>query len=246
MVPEVTMTREEQAIQRMIDKITTDIQENPKRVGTAERQLLDLLTRAQDECYFGIEQGAPIQQYALFPIPKGSFYLEGTDLSTHKMLGDIAKLVEACVAWDKYRVSHLGQQYSDINQAGIDATPFVPSAVIHENITNTAEYMNRYISEHDILEEEEDAKDFMCSEIGKQRGFCPSGIGEEVYVHDTTNNPALSKYLQYQADPENVKGEPRYDVKTDAKCAIMSAYVKQYQLGEEARDIIMDAAGCKI
>jgi len=255
--PEVKLTREERTIQRMIDKITTDLQENPKRVGTAERQLLDLLTRAQDECYFGIEQGAPIQQYALFPIPKGSFYLEGTDLSTHKMLGDIAKLVEACVAWDKYRFSHLGQQYLDIaiasasvtgleTQRQLDRQEFVDAFMV--NITQTDEWRNAAISAHDILEEEEDAADFMCSMEGQQRGLCSEffyGMNRGGYV-DTTDNPILSKYLQYRAEPESAVGEPRYDMTTNAKCAIMSAYVKQYELGEEARDIIMKAAGCKI
>ena len=245
-VPEVTMTREERDIQRMIDRIELDLQERPDKVPNADRQLLILLKRAQDECYFGIEQGAPIQQYALFAIPKGNLYIDDTDFSKYNMLGKLAKLIEACTAWDKYRFTHLGQQYADINQAGIDATPFVPSAVIHENITNSIAYMQRYISEHDILEEEEDAAKYMCSVLGKQRGFCPSGIGEEIYVPDTSENPVLSKYLQYRAEPESAIGEPKYDVTTNAKCAILSGYVKQFELSDESRDIIMQEAGCKI
>ena len=243
-----SLTREEKQIQRMIDKITIDLQENPKRVGIADRQLLDLLTRVQDECYFGIEQGAPIQQYALFPIPKGSFYLEGTDLATHKMLGDIARLVEACTAWDKYRFSHLGQQYADINQAGIDATPFVPSAILSENVTNTAEYMNRFISEHNIIEAEEDAAEYMCSMEGQQRGLCSEffyGMNRGGYV-DTTNNPILSKYLQYKAQPELAVGEPRYDVTENPKCYILHSFIVQNEISKENGDIMLDAAGCKI
>jgi len=247
-VPEVTMTREERNIQRIIDKIELDLQERPDAVPNADRQLLILLQRAQDECYFGIEQGAPIQQYALFAIPKGSLYIDDTDFSRNQMLGDIAKLIEACIGWDKYRVSHLGQQYADINQAGIDATPFVPSAVLGENVTNTKEYMERFISEHDILEEEEDAADFMCSMKGQQRGLCSEffyGTNRGGYV-DTTDNPILSKYLQYKAQPELAVGEPRYDVTENPKCYILHSFITRNEISKENGDIMLEAAGCKI
>jgi len=244
--PEEELTREERDIQRMIDRIELDLQERPDAVPIADQQLLILLKRAQDECYFGIEQGAPIQQYALFAIPKGSLYIDDVDLAKYNMLGKIAKLIEACTAWDKYRFTHLGQQYADINQAGIDATPFVPSAVLSENVTNTKEYIERFIGAHDIIEEEEDAAKFMCSVLGKQRGLCPEAIGEDVYIPDTTDNPVLSKYLQYRAEPESALGEPKYDVTTNAKCAILSGYVKQFELSDESRDIIMQEAGCKV
>ena len=245
---EVTMTREEQDIQRMIDKIELDLQENPDAVPNADKQLLILLKRAQDECYFGIEQGAPIQQYALFAIPKGNLYIDDTDFSKYNMLGKLAKLIEACTAWDKYRVSHLGQQYSDINQAGLDATPFVPSAVLGENVTNTKEYMERFISEHDIIEEEEDAADFMCSMEGQQRGLCSEffyGMNRGGYV-DTTDNPILSKYLQYKAQPELAVGEPRYDVTENPKCYILHSFIVQNEISKENGDIMLEAAGCKI
>ena len=243
---EIKLTAEERDIQRTIDRIEQDLIDRPDSVPNADKQLLLLLKRAQEECYFGIEQGAPIQQYALFGYPKGNLYIDDTDFSRHLALGNIAKLIEACKGWDKYRFSHLGQQYADINQAGIDATPFVTSAELGENVTNTIEYMQRFISEHDILEEAEIAQDYKCSALGKQRGFCPEGIGTEVYTHDTSSNPVLSKYLQYRASPESAVGEPIYDVKTDAKCAILSGYVKQFELSEESRDVIMQEAGCKI
>jgi len=243
---ELKLTREEQDIQRTIDRIEQDLIDRPDAVPNADKQLLILLKRAQEECYFGIEQGAPIQQYALFGYPKGNLYIDDTDFSRNLKLGNIAKLIEACIGWDKYRFSHLGQQYADINQAGIDATPFVPSAVLGENVTNTIEYMQRFISEHDILEEAEEAQEYKCSTLGKQRGFCPEGIGTEPYEHDTSSNPVLSKYLQYRAEPERAIGEPRYDVKTDSKCYTLASFAKQHQLDEESRRALLIAGGCAV
>ncbi len=249
------MTREEKDIQRTIDRIEQDLIEDRESVPNADKQLLILLKRAQSECYFGVDQGQPIQAYALFGIPDGFLYIDETDFSKHSQLGKIAKLIEACTAWDKYRFTHLGQQYSDIAQAFNDqeiklelrqAGQKLFFDAFMENITNSDEYLNRAISEHDILEEEEDAKGFMCSVIGKQRGFCPSGIGEDVYVHDTTNNPALSKYLQYKASPENTVGEPKYSVKTDPKCYTLESFAKQYELDEEARKSLLEAGGCRV
>ncbi len=240
------MTREEKDIQRTIDRIEQDLIEDRESVPNADKQLLILLKRAQSECYFGVDQGQPIQAYALFGIPDGFLYIDETDFSKHSQLGKIAKLIEACKGWDKYRVTHLGEQYSDIAQATADATIWEPSATLTGNVTNTDEFMNRAISEHDILEEAEEAQDYKCSTLGKQRGFCPEGIGESVYVHDTTNNPALSKYLQYKADPENQVGEPKYSVKTNAKCYTLESFAKQYELDEEARKALLEAGGCRV
>lgn len=245
---ELKLTREERDIQRTIDRIEQDLIDRPDAVPNADKQLLILLKRAQDECYFGIEQGAPIQAYALFGIPAGSLYIDDTDFSRHVQLGKIAKLIEACIGWDKYRVSHLGQQYSDINQAGIDATPFVPSAVISENVTNTIEYMQRFISEHDVIEEAEDAAEFMCTKEGKSRGLCGKefgGVNKGGYVN-TTDNPIISKYLAYRASPEDTKGEARYDVKTDSKCYTLASFAKQHELDEDSRRALLIAGGCTV
>jgi len=247
-VPEVTMTREERDIQRMIDKIELDLQENPDAVPNVDRQLLILLKKAQDLCEFGIEEGQPIQTYARFAIPKGFLYSDDTDFSKNKMYGDIYRKVEECGGWDKYKVSHLGPQYADIYNATVNFVPWSPSAILPVNVTNTAAYMNRFISEHKILEEEEDAAEFMCSVIGKQRGLCPhepTGINLSGYA-DISDNPVLRKYFQYKIEPESAVGEPKYDVTTNAKCAILSGYVKQFELSDESRDIIMQEAGCKI
>lgn len=256
-IPEVTMTREEKEIQRVIDRITDDLETRPDAVPQADKQLLELLLRAQDKCEFGIEEGQPIQTYQIFSIPKGYFYPEDTDFSKYNMLGKITRLVQACVDWEEYKVEWLGPQYDNIRKANEEAITIAENRNISrdlfakewmklENITIADEYMNAAISKHDILEEEEDAAKFMCSEIGKQRGFCPSGIGEDVYVYDGTNNPALAKYLEYKADPENQVGEPRYSVSTDPKCYTLESFSKQYDLDEESRRALLEAAGCRL
>ncbi len=240
------MTREQKDIQRTIDRIEQDLIDRPNKVPHADKQLLILLKRAQSECYFGVDQGQPIQAYALFGIPDGFLYIDDTDFSKYSKLGKIAKLIEACIGWDKYRFTHLGQQYSDIAQATLDATTWTPNATLSTNVTNTNEFMNRAISEHDILEEAETAQDYKCSVSGKQRGFCPSGIGEDIYEHDTTDNPVLSKYLQYKESPENAVAEPKYSVKTNAKCYTLESFAKQYELDEEARKALLEAGGCRV
>jgi len=243
--PEITMTREERDIQRMIDRIELDLQERPDKVPNADRQLLELLLRTQEVCEFGIEEGQPIQTYQIFAIPEGYFYPEDTDFSKYNMLGKITKLVEACTKWTDYKTKWLGPQYANIYNATVNFVPWSPTATIPYNVTITDEYMNAAISPHDILEEEEDAAEFMCSVLGKQRGLCPEAIGEDVYVPDTTNNPALSKYLQYRDDPENAIGEPRYSVSTNPKCYTLSSFAKQYDLSEQATNDLLQAGGCK-
>jgi len=250
-----SLTREQTDILRTIERIEKDLIEDRESVPNADKQLLILLKRAQDECYFGVDQGAPIQAYALFGIPSGFLYIDDTDFSKYTQLGKIAQLIEACRAWDKYRFTHLGQQYSDIAAANVavtgieaqrilDRQTFTDAALV--NITQTDEYRNAVISAHDILEEEEDAADFMCSVEGKQRGMCPSGIGEDVYVYDGTNNPAIMKYKAYLADQEAAVGEPIYSVSTNPKCAILASFIVQYELDEQAEDDMLRAAGCRL
>jgi len=250
-----SLTREERDIQRTIDRIEQDLIDRPDTVPNAEKQLLILLKRAQDECYFGVEQGQPIQAYALFGIPKGDLYIDDTDFSKYTQLGKIAKLIEACTAWDKYRFTNLGQQYADIADAFNDAEIKLAERAagqklffdaFMENITKTDEYMNRAITPHDFIQAEEDAAEFMCSIEGKQRGLCPQGIGDEEYVADTSDNPILSKYLAYKANPENVVGEPRYSVSTNPKCAILSSFITQYEISDENGAVMLKEAGCKI
>ena len=106
-IPEVKLTREERDIQRMIDKITLDLIERPDAVPDADKQLLELLLRAQEKCEFGIEEGQPIQTYQIFAIPEGYFYPEDTDFAKYNMLGKITKLVEACTKWEDYKVTAL-------------------------------------------------------------------------------------------------------------------------------------------
>lgn len=253
--PVVQMTREEKDIQRTIDRIEQDLIEDREGVPNADKQLLILLKRAQSECYFGVEQGRPIQAYALFGIPDGFLYIDDTDFAKNSQLGKIAKLIEACRGWDKYRVSHLGEQYSDIadaNEAVTQETLDRESArqlfvnAILANVTKTDEFMNKAISEHDILEEAEEAQDYKCSVLGKQRGFCPEGIGEIEYVHDVSENPAMLKYQQYRDDPDNAVGEPKYSVSTNAKCYTLESFSKQYELDEESRRNLLEAAGCRL
>ena len=253
--PVVQMTREEKEIQRVIARITSDIEERPDAVPHADRQLLELLLRAQDKCEFGIEEGQPIQTYQLFAIPEGYFYPEDTDFAKYNMLGKITQLVEACTNWTDYKAKWLGPEYKNLADADkekvlielqriVDRELFAATAMV--NVTKTDEYMNKFISAHDILEEAEDAQTYKCSVLGKQRGFCPEGIGTDEYVHDTSDNPVLMKYQQYQNDPENAVGDPKYSVKTNAKCYTLESFSKQYELDEESRRSLLEAAGCRL
>ena len=255
--PEPQLTRTEKDIQRMIDKITLDLIERPDKVPDADKQLLELLLRAQDECKFGVEEGAPIQDYEVFAIPEGYFYPEDTDFAKYNMLGKIVKLVQACTTWDEYKGKWLGPQYIAIQEANDQAIEDAANRIVErdtfamewmtlQNITITDEFMNRAISDHDVLEEAETAQDYKCSALGKQRGFCPEGIGPEEYKHDTSTNKVLSKYLQYRASPETAVGETRYDVTTDPKCYTLASFAKQHELDEESRKALLIAGGCTV
>jgi len=250
--PEIKLTREERDIQRMIDKITLDLIERPDAVPDADKQLLELLLRAVDKCEFGIEEGQPIQTYQIFAIPEGYFYPEDTDFAKYNMLGKITKLVEACTKWEDYKVKWLGPQYADIAEANINVEIWSPTATIPYNVTITDEWMNRAISEHDKIEEGEDAANEFCTSQNfgnatKAIYGCdvnlPTGPGG---FTDTTENSAWLKYQRYLNDPENAEGEPKYNVATNPKCAILSSFITQYELSEEAGNDMLQAAGCKL
>ncbi len=250
--PEVKLTRGEKDIQRMIDRITLDLQENPDTVPHADRQLLELLLRAQEVCEFGIEEGAPIQTYQIFAIPEGYFYPADTDFSKYNMLGKITQLVEACTKWEEYKPLWLGPQYDNIRKANEEAVIWTPTATIPYNVTITAEFMNRAISEHDKIEEVENAFDDFCRADNyknqtKAMYGCdvdlPTGVGGYV---DITDNPALAKYYRYLEAPERAIGEPRYDEKENPKCYILHSFIVQNEISKEKGDIMMEAAGCKI
>ena len=258
---ELNLTREQRDIKRTIERIEQDLIDRPDAVPNAEKQLLILLKRAQEECYFGVEQGAPIQAYALFGIPEGSLYIDDTDFSKYTQLGKIAKLIQACINWDAYRVTHLGQQYSDIADA--DEAKAILQEIrektrqdfadaVMVNITKTDEYMNRAISPHDILEEAEDATNEFCTSQNfgnatKLLYGCNVTLPDNQggYV-ETTSNPVMQKFFEYKNDPENAVGEPRYDIKTNAKCYTLESFAKQYELDEEARRTLLTAGGCTV
>jgi len=251
-IPEVKLTREERDIQRMIDKITLDLIERPDSVPDADKQLLELLLRAVEKCEFGIEEGQPIQTYQIFAIPEGYFYPEDTDFAKYNMLGKITKLVEACTKWEDYKVKWLGPQYAAIAEANINVEIWKPTATIPYNVTITDEWMNRAISEHDKIEEGEDAANEFCTSQNfgnatKAIYGCnvnlPTGPGG---FTDTTENSAWLKYQRYLNDPENAEGEARYNVATNPKCAILSSFITQYELSEEAGNDMLQAAGCKL
>ncbi len=260
---EEKLTREERDIQRMIDKITLDLQKNPDAVPDADKQLLIILKRAQDECKFGIEEGQPIQTYQVFAIPKGYFYPEDTDFAKYNMLGKLVKLVEACSKWDTYKTKWLGPQYKEIQEADERAIEdakerilvrdtFAKEWMTSQNITITDEFMNKAISEHDKIEEVEDAfKDFCTSKnfgnATKLLYGCNVTLPDnQGGFTDTSENPVWKKLQQYKSDPENAVGEPRYNISTNPKCAILSSYITQYELSEEAGNTMLEAAGCKI
>lgn len=246
--PVVQMTREEKDIQRIIDRITGDLIDRPNSVPNSDKQLLILLQRAQDVCEFGIEEGAPIQAYALFGIPQGNLYIDDTNFQRYIMLGNIAKLVEACEGWTVYKDKWLGPQYLNIETEN-RAPPGLNTEAINvfmSNVTITDEYMNRVITPHDFIQAEEDAATFMCSTEGKQRGFCPQGIGNDVYTPNTEGNPALAKYNEYKDNPDNAVGEPKYSVTTNPKCAILDSFITQNEISEENGDTMLMAAGCKL
>jgi len=262
-IPEKQLTRAEKDIQRMIDKITLDLIERPDQVPDADKQLLELLLRAQEKCEFGIEEGAPIQTYEIFAIPEGYFYPEDTDFAKYNMLGKITKLVEACVNWTDYKVKWLGPQYLAIQQANMEAieldeervrnqTLFAETWMTFQNITISDEFMNRAISEHDKIEEVENAFDDFCTSQNfgnatKLLYGCDVTIPDnQGGFTDTSENSAWLKYQRYLNDPENATAEPRYNVSTNPKCAILSSFITQYEIDKEAGNVMLQEAGCKL
>lgn len=116
-----------------------------------------------------------------------------------------------------------------------------------ENITKTEEYSKREINARTFFVTQEDAADFMCNADGKARGLCVqefTGTNKGGYI-DTTNNPVLAKLAQYNADPANAKGEPKYSVKTNPKCAILASFITLNEISEENGNTMLKAAGCK-
>lgn len=151
--------------ERLIEKLTKE--KERESISTADKELLRLLEATQKACELGIEHGERIQQYGHFELPDLDPRIDtATDFTTNWQLGNIVKKFEECEAWNKYRFSHLGAQY--LNMEVDDST----SQKTHRQMVASLEtYPIDRLSEHDFAVAEKQAQEWICEASFYDRQF---------------------------------------------------------------------------
>ncbi len=205
---EIEQTEPERLIERIQDKIDRGT------ASDADLELIRVLEEVQTKCYFGIDEGRLIQKFQEFDLPDtDTDHNPQTNLSfkTNVALKKIYLLLEACEAWDVYKVEQLGAEY--LNNIDDDSTSQGHHRDSAEGITpyNTHELTPE---DYDIAAQK--AKDAICGhsfyskEFKQNNGCFPDPViipGAGIMV----DSPAYRAYLLYKAtdfvDLETLKKE---------------------------------------
>jgi len=110
-------TDPKQMMEFYVDKLEAKAEQT--ELSVADKELLKMLESVQEICYFGIEEGKPIQKFAMFVIPTYEPDVE-TELSNKWLLNQLFKKQQECSGWDIYKEKWLGQQYLDIETIDIN------------------------------------------------------------------------------------------------------------------------------
>lgn len=169
--------------QKLIDRLEEDIKKGSS--STADKELLKLLKTLNDKCYFGIEEGYPIQKFAqhLLPDydPRAGLYNKALDLGNYPELKKILQLIEACEAWTDYKQKNL-RQYLDIEVDSflpIDKTTHAHTAegitpIPSHKLPDDAKEINDYNAKRVIC-----VNDYYGQAYKKQQG-CVIDYGSEI------------------------------------------------------------------
>lgn len=146
------LTPDEQVIQRL------QALKDEGRMQPSQEQLLIYLEAAKESCFFGIEEGEAVQTFQHILIPKEYANLDlALDLATvDPLLRHIEQVMEACDGWKNYKGENLGPEYSHKIEAG--------KIAIQDELQRLQAIQDRQkvfydsLSEHDILEQQEQAQ----------------------------------------------------------------------------------------
>lgn len=98
-------------------------------LSVADEELLKMLESVHEICYFGVEEGKPIQKFASFIIPTYEPDVE-TDLGNKWLLNQLFKKQQECSGWEIYKEKWLGQQYLDIETENINRAEIIKEELL--------------------------------------------------------------------------------------------------------------------
>lgn len=186
--------------ERLIERIQAKIDRGT--ASDADLELIRVLEEVQTKCYFGIDEGRLIQKFQEFDLPDtDTDHNPQTNLSfkTNVALKKIYLLLEACEAWDVYKVEQLGAEY--LNKIDDDSTSQGHHRDSAEGITP---YNTHELTPEDYEIAAQKAKDAICGhsfyskEFKQNNGCFPDPViipGAGIMV----DSPAYRAYLLYKA-----------------------------------------------
>lgn len=123
----------------------------------ADDELLKMLESVQEICYFGTDEGKPIQKFAEFIIPTYEPDVE-TDLKNRWLLNQLFKKQQECQGWEYYKPNYLGPQYLDIETVNIDKAQLIKDALFEKYTTDFTDP----VTQGDLDDEAERSLDIIC------------------------------------------------------------------------------------
>jgi hypothetical protein len=195
---EIKQTDAERILERLADKIDRG------SASDADLELYRVMKEVQTKCYFGIEEGRLIQKFQEFNLPDTTTDTNpNTNLSfrTNNALKQIYLLLEACEAWNVYKVEQLGAEY--LNKIKDDST----TQIYHGNnpiASSISPYKTHDLTPEDYANSAQQAQDQICghsfySNQYKRDAGCFADIEELNGKGIEVNTPAYRAYLLYKA-----------------------------------------------
>lgn len=190
---ETKKTQAEIILERLAEKIDRG------SATDADRELYRVLKEVETKCYFGIEEGRLIQKFQELDLPDTTVDTNPRNNMDYKnQLGKIAKLLEACEAWDVYKVEQLGAEY--INKIDDDSTTQGHHSDAAEGIEP---YNTHELTPEDYANAEQKAQDAICGhsfyskEFKQNAGCFPNPVIVEGAGIDLYKDGPLKAYKQY-------------------------------------------------
>jgi len=185
----VELDEEVPQLTKLEAKIQTALEQLQKKVdkGTITREEQNMMTFLKQvlvDCEFGVDEGQPIQTYALHQWAKKAD-LSNLSTKNNQAYKELKMIQQACSAWDKYKGDRL-RQYLDIARATDPAINPIwkPTATLQsvfdldESGQTLSQYNQRHITERTFIDAEQDAKDMIVIRYNDPYGLTCSPLYE--------------------------------------------------------------------
>ena len=187
-----------------------EVLEASGEIRPSDQELLNKSREAKKTCQFGIKEGEAIQEKRTFDIPQTAIDITRSfKYDSNTQLEAVATLIQECDHWEKYMPFGLGPEYLKKIKDANDALEAIE--LRNAYLDELAFQYSPALSDHDLIEQREDAQDTFCDHTMYQNhtkydyGCIDIEVPENRGGYtDTSQHPLVLQYLQSKETGINV------------------------------------------